>query len=65
MAHEPGWDANAIARIAKAKFGGTRQMFEAQGWPERGLQMMIIQQKPVKKTNGCGEAFVRHFEDGK
>jgi hypothetical protein len=65
MQHEPGWDSKAIARIAKEVFGGTRQMFEAHGWPERGSQMMIIQQKHVKDTYGSVKAFVSHHEAGK
>lgn len=62
MAHEPGWDAKAIARIAKEKYGGTQQMFEAHGWSERGSKMMIAQQRLVKERYGSIEAFVQHHE---
>lgn len=65
MAHEPGWDAIAIARIAKEKYGGTKQMFESHGWPERGSQMMISQQRLVKERYGSIAEFVRHHEHAK
>jgi hypothetical protein len=37
---EPGWDAKTIARIAKDQYGSFKAMFEAQGGPERGANMM-------------------------
>ena len=37
---KPGWDAQAIHKIAKDKFGGLKEMFEYHGWPERGSEMM-------------------------
>ncbi len=65
MGHEPGWDAKAIARIAKEKFGGTTQMFEAHNWPERGSKMMIAQQRLVKEHYGSIQAFVQRHEGKK
>lgn len=62
MGHEPGWDAKAIARIAKEKYGGTTQMFEAHGWPERGSKMMIAQQRLVKEHYGSVANFVKYHE---
>jgi hypothetical protein len=62
MTHEPGWDAKAIARIAKERYGGTQQMFEAHDWPERGSQMMTTQQRLVKARYGSIAAFVAHHE---
>ncbi len=62
MTHEQGWDAKAIARIAKEKYGGTRQMFEAHGWTERGSGMMIAQQRLVKERYGSISAFVQHHD---
>lgn len=62
MSHEPGWDAKAIARIAKEKYGGTQQMFEAHGWSERGSKMMISQQRLVKEHYGSVQRFVQHHE---
>jgi hypothetical protein len=62
MGHEPGWDAKAITRIAKEKYGGTLQMFEAHGWSERGSRMMIAQQRLVKERYGSVAAFVQHHE---
>ncbi|TGD44575.1 hypothetical protein EEB11_03020 [Pseudotabrizicola sediminis] len=62
MAHEPGWDSKAIARIAKEKYGGTQQMFEAHDWPERGSKMMTSQQRHVTERYGSVLAFVEHHE---
>jgi len=62
MTHEPGWDAKAIARIAKEKYGGTQQMFEVHGWSERGSKMMIAQQRLEKEHYGSIEGFVQHHE---
>ena len=62
MSPEPGWDAKAIARIAKEKYGGTQQMFEAHGWSERGSQMMIAQQRLVKQHYGSVAAFVQYHD---
>jgi hypothetical protein len=62
MAHEQGWDAKAISRIAREKYGGTRQMFEFHNWPERGSKMMTSQQRHVKEHYGSIEAFVLHHE---
>ena len=62
MAHEPGWDAKAIARIANEKFGGLQEMFEAHGWSERGSKMMISQQRLVKEHYGSVAAFVKYHE---
>ncbi|UWQ41879.1 hypothetical protein K3718_01960 [Leisingera aquaemixtae] len=61
---EPGWDAKAIAKVAKEQFGGLREMFEAHGWPERGSQMMPAQQKRVKEAYGSVEAFADKFLKG-
>ncbi len=62
MTNEPGWDAKAIARVAKEKYGGTLLMFEAHGWADRGSKMMIAQQRLVKEHYGSVAAFVRHHE---
>ena len=55
-----GWDAQAIAEIAMAKYGGYAALFEAHGWPERGSNMMRKVQTRVKETYGSVEAFVEH-----
>lgn len=63
-ARKPGWDAAAIARIAKEKYGGMRQMFEHHGWPERGSAMMPAQQRRVAETYVDIETFVKkHAND--
>ena len=56
----PGWDAKAIAEIAKAKYGDYAALFEAHGWPERGPDMMRKVQTRVTETYGSVEAFVEH-----
>ncbi len=56
----PGWDAKAIAEIAKAKYGDYSALFEAHDWPERGSDMMRKVQTRVKETYGSVEAFVEH-----
>ena len=56
----PGWDAAAIAEIAKAKYGDYTALFEAHRWPERGSKMMPMVQTRVKETYGSVEAFVEH-----
>ena len=58
-----GWDAAAIAEIAKAKFGGYAALFEAHGWPERGSDMMRKVQTRVTETYGSVEAFVEHHRE--
>jgi hypothetical protein len=61
--YAPGWDAKAIARIARNRWGGFRQMFEALGWPERGSQMMISAPRRIVETYGSIEAFERHWDE--
>jgi hypothetical protein len=65
MAHEPGWDAKAIARIAKEKYCGTRQMFGSHGWQQRGSQMLISQQRLAMERYDSIADFVRHHEHTK
>ena len=60
QSRRPGWDAAAIAEIAKAKYGDYVVLFEAHGWPERGPDMMRKVQTRVKETYGSVEAFVEH-----
>jgi hypothetical protein len=55
----PGWDARAIAEIARQKWGGFEEMFKAHGWPERGEEMMRKVQTRVKEEY-CS---VRAFEE--
>ena len=60
QSRRPGWDAAAIADIAKAKYGDYAALFEAHGWPERGPDMMRKVQTRVTETYGSVEAFVEH-----
>ena len=62
MTREPGWDAKAIADIARDHYGGLREMFEAHGWPERGQKMMPAQQMRVAGKYGSVENVVDHHE---
>lgn len=56
--HAPGWDAQAIHRIARERFGGLELMFQHHGWDERGSDMMRHVQRRVKDTYGSVQAFV-------
>jgi len=60
LSRRPGWDAEAIAEIAKLKYGDYAALFEAHDWPERGQDMMRKVQTRVKETYGSVEAFVEH-----
>jgi len=54
----PGWDAQAINRIAEEQYGGLTGLFESHDWPERGASMMPAQQRRVVETYGNVENFV-------
>ena len=58
----PGWDRQAVHRIADEHFGGTKGLFEAHGWPERGSDMPRQIMTRVKEAFGSVEAFVDQFE---
>ena len=58
-----GWDRQAVHRIADEHFGGTRGLFEAHDWPERGSDMPRQIMARVKDTYGSIEAFVGKFEN--
>lgn len=59
--YTPGGDAKAIANVAKAKFGGFKEMFEHHGWPERGSDMMRKVQTRVVETYGSVKAFEARY----
>ena len=54
----PGWDRQAVHRIAKDKYGGTLKMFEHHGWPERGSAMPRKIMARVCEAYGNVESFV-------
>jgi hypothetical protein len=54
----PGWDSQAINRIANEHYGSLAGLFEAMDWPERGAAMMPAQMRRVAETYGSVEAFV-------
>lgn len=62
--YSPGGDAQMIAQIATAKFGGYLQMFEHHDWPERGEEMMRKVQSHVANAYGSVRAFEEHFRYG-
>ena len=57
----PGWDAQAIADIARDQFGGLKGMFEAKGWPERDAAMMPAVGRRVVEAYGSVAAFVARY----
>ena len=62
--YEPGGDAKAISRIAKAQFGGSyKTMFEAHGWfLKDGQQYMHQASSRIKEQYGSIAAFEAHFD---
>jgi hypothetical protein len=54
----PGWDAKAIAEIARNHYGDFTGMFVHHHWPERGSDMMRKVQTRVKESYGSVAAFV-------
>lgn len=58
-----GWDAQAVAEIARRKWGDFEKMFEAHDRPERGSDMMRKVQTRVKETYGSVETFVEKHRD--
>lgn len=60
--HAPGWDAQAIHRIAREYFGGLELMFQHHAWDERGSDMMRHVQRRVKGTYGSVHAFVARYD---
>lgn len=62
--YEPGGDAKAISRVAKAYFGGSyKTMFEAHGWElEDGQHYMHQASSRIKDTYGAIAAFEAYFD---
>lgn len=61
----PGWDKQAINRIASDIYGGLGAMFEAHGWTTDGRVISQIAPTKAVQTYGSVEAFVRAHEDGR
>lgn len=61
--YAPGGDAQAIAEIARRRFGGFREMFEHHEWPERGSDMMRKVQTRVVETYGSVRGFEESFRE--
>ena len=61
--HPPGWDAQAIARIAKERFGSYKEMFAYHGWELGQGQHVMHQAAPrIVETYGSVAAFVDRFD---
>lgn len=61
--HRPGWDAQAIHRIARERFGSLALMFQHHEWDERGSDMMRQVQRRVKETYGSVHSFVERYDN--
>ena len=58
-ARGPGWDAQAIHEIAREHYNGLAELFEVNGWPERGNLMMPAVQGRVVQAYGTIANFKR------
>lgn len=56
---EPGGDARAIAEIAKSRYGGFRELFEAHGWDAPGNKLMTSAPGLIVAHYGSVAEFVR------
>jgi hypothetical protein len=61
---QPGWDKQAINRIANDEYGGLQAMFEAHGWATDGRVISQIAPTKIVGTYGSVEAFERAHEHG-
>ena len=59
MEKKPGWDAKAIALIAREHYGTYAKMFEEHDWPETGSGLMRSVQTRVVEKYGSVENFLR------
>lgn len=59
--YAPGGDAQAIADIARRRFGGFEEMFRLHGWPERGPDIMRKVRMRVVETYGSVVDFEKAF----
>jgi hypothetical protein len=55
----PGWDKQAVNRIAQERYGGLSGMFEAHGWKSGEASVSQVAPTRVKDTYGSIDAFVR------
>jgi hypothetical protein len=55
----PGWDKQAVNRIAKERYGSLSAMFEAHGWKKGEASISQVAPTRVKDTYGSIDAFVR------
>ena len=55
MEKKPGWDAKAIALIAREHYGTYAKMFEEHDWPETGSGLMRSVQTRVVEKYGSVE----------
>ncbi|MFN3817378.1 hypothetical protein [Blastomonas sp.] len=60
----PGWDKQAVNRIAKDHYGSLDKMFQAHGWTLDGRVISQIAPTKVVQTYGSIAAFERAHENG-
>lgn len=59
----PGWDAKAIAEVAR-NYGGYRKLFMAEGWPDvPGEKLMTTAPKLIVEKYGSIDAFLTKHEN--
>ena len=61
--HERGWDAAAIRKIVRRRYGGYARCFRAHGWPERGSGMRAAVRRRIEATYGTLPVFERWHAD--
>ncbi|WP_066592562.1 hypothetical protein [Sphingomonas pruni] len=64
-ARDPGWDRQAIMRLASEQYGNLESMFDAHGWSDDGRIRSHVAPTKVVQTYGSVEAFVRAHETGR
>jgi len=64
MKRPPGWDKQAVNRIANEQYGDLEAMFEAHGWVKGNKTFGQIAPTWVVQTYGSVEAFVEAHDNG-
>lgn len=62
---QPGWDKQAINRIARDEYGGLKAMFEAHGWTADDRIISQIAPTKVVESYGSVASFVKAHADGR
>jgi hypothetical protein len=61
---KPGWDKQAVNRVANEHYGSLQEMFDAHGWDSNGRTIGQTAPTLVMQTYGNVEAFVQAHEGG-